>query len=127
LVQFAAFTEKLQKSHDFDAAVWGTNIAIDPDQTSTWASNQFPGGENYGHYANPAVDALLNQARTLPGCDQAARKAVYDKIQQQISEDQPARNYGKRTSLLPHPVARLSHCLADPNCNSCDIFPGQAR
>jgi peptide/nickel transport system substrate-binding protein len=89
LVQFAAFTDKLQKSHDFDAAAWGTNIAIDPDQTSTWASNQFPGGENYGHYTNPGVDGLLEQARTLPGCNQAARKAVYDKIQQQIGDDQP--------------------------------------
>jgi peptide/nickel transport system substrate-binding protein len=89
LVQFAAFTERFQKAHDFDAAAWGTNITIDPDQTSTWASNEFPGGENYVHYANPAVDALLEQGRTLPGCDQGARKAVYDRVQQQIAEDQP--------------------------------------
>jgi peptide/nickel transport system substrate-binding protein len=89
LVQFAAFTDKFQKAHDFDAAAWGTNIAIDPDQSSTWASNQFPSGDNYVHYANQGVDAMLEQARTLSGCDQSSRKAVYDKIQQQIAEDQP--------------------------------------
>ncbi len=89
LVQFAAFTDKFQKTHDFDAAAWGTNVAIDPDQTSTWASSQFPGGENYVHYASPEVDTLLDQARTLPGCDQSARKAIYARIQQQIAEDQP--------------------------------------
>ena len=41
------------------------------------------------HYANPAVDQLLAQARTAPGCDTAARKAVYDQFQQIIAEDQP--------------------------------------
>jgi peptide/nickel transport system substrate-binding protein len=89
LVEFAAFSDKFQKSHDFDAAAWGTNVPIDPDQSSTWSSKAFGSGENYVHYANPQVDTALEQARSAPGCSQAARKAFYDQFQALVAEDQP--------------------------------------
>jgi peptide/nickel transport system substrate-binding protein len=97
---FAAVTDKL-KAHDFDAVVLGANLAIDPDQTATWSSKAYPGGENYAHYANTTVDGLLEQGRAVQGCDQAVRKPIYDAIQQQIAQDQPYTFlWGQQTSVV---------------------------
>jgi peptide/nickel transport system substrate-binding protein len=86
----AAFVQKYQSAHDFDAIVAGAQgLTIDPDQTRVWSSTQYPNGGNFVHYTNPAVDELLAQARTAPGCDTATRKALYDQFQQAIAEDQP--------------------------------------
>ena len=35
------------------------------------------------------MDRLLDQARTVVGCDTTARKQLYDRFQQLIAEDQP--------------------------------------
>ena len=89
-LEAAALTSKYLQAHDFDAIVGGgLGFTIDPDQTRFWAAKEFPGGANFVHYNNPAVDRLLDQARTVPGCDPAARKALYEQFQQIISEDQP--------------------------------------
>jgi peptide/nickel transport system substrate-binding protein len=88
-LEFAAFNDKFQRAHDFDAVVTSLTQTIDPDQSTYWAASSFPGGANYVHYANRAVESLLEQARTVGGCDQAARKALYDQIQTLIAEDQP--------------------------------------
>jgi peptide/nickel transport system substrate-binding protein len=97
---FVGVVNKLQ-THDFDAVVLGGSIAIDPDQTATWSSSAYPGGENYGHYSNPTVDALLAQGRALQGCSEAARKPVYDAFQEQIAIDQPYTFlWSQRTSVV---------------------------
>jgi len=64
-------------------------LTIDPDQTSFWSSKSIPAGTNFVHYTNPQVDQLLDQARTAPGCDPAARKVYYEQIQQVLADDQP--------------------------------------
>ena len=43
------------------------------------------GGSNSGNYANPALDALLDQGRST--FDQSARKAIYDEVQAIIAAD----------------------------------------
>jgi peptide/nickel transport system substrate-binding protein len=97
---FVSVVNKLQ-THDFDAVVLGGSIAIDPDQTATWSSKAYPGGENYGHYSNPTVDSLLEQGRALAGCSEAARKPVYDAFQEQIAIDQPYTFlWSQRTSVV---------------------------
>jgi peptide/nickel transport system substrate-binding protein len=89
-VEPAAFVTKYQQAHDFDAIVSGAvGLTIDPDQTRYWSSREFPNGGNFVHYSNADVDRLLDQARTVAGCDTAARKSLYDQFQQIIAEDQP--------------------------------------
>jgi hypothetical protein len=39
-------------------------------------------GFNVSSYNNPKVNDLMNQAKTLPGCDQAKRAALYGQVQQ---------------------------------------------
>lgn len=102
LLQLNAVADKLQKTHDFDAILAQWIPGIDPDQTSVWSSKEYPGGQNYSHYADPTVDALLAQARTLAGCDPAARKALYDRLQVTLMEDQPVL-------LLYQPVTFIAH------------------
>jgi peptide/nickel transport system substrate-binding protein len=86
----ATFVAKYLQAHDFDAIVAGAvGLTIDPDQTRFWSSSEHPNGGNFVHYTNPEVDRLLEQARSVPGCDANARKAVYAPIQQLIADDQP--------------------------------------
>jgi peptide/nickel transport system substrate-binding protein len=90
LLETNAFFAKYQQSRDFDAIVaGGAGLTIDPDQSSFWSSRNIAAGTNFVHYNNPRLDALLDQARTVPGCDPAARKPVYEQIQQILADDQP--------------------------------------
>jgi len=102
LLQLNAVTDKLQKTHDFDAVLAQFIPGVDPDQTSVWSSKEYPGGQNYMHYGSATVDALLAQGRTLAGCDQAGRKAIYDRLQTALMEDQPV-------TLLYQPVTLIAH------------------
>lgn len=47
------------------------------------------GGFNISGYINPEIDALLDEARTIPGCDVAARNELYTQIQQIAHDDVP--------------------------------------
>ena len=89
LVEPAAFNDRFQRAHDFDAAVASTVAGVDPDPTAMWSSKEYPSGQNYVKYENALVDRLLEQARTIAGCDQAARKLLYDQIQETIADDHP--------------------------------------
>ncbi len=68
------------------------------------------GAQNFVGYSNPQVDRLFAQAETVPGCEQADRKAIYGQIQKTIAEDSPftilfifqtINYYNKRVNLLP--------------------------
>ena len=63
-------------------------ITPDPDLYDVWHSSAArPGGLNVTQYKNPEIDKLLEAGRTT--FDQAKRKAVYDRIQEIMAEDQP--------------------------------------
>jgi peptide/nickel transport system substrate-binding protein len=47
------------------------------------------GGLNAGSYYNEEFNELMNEARALPGCDQAARKELYDRAQEIFMQDLP--------------------------------------
>src|SRR5262249_15380043 len=89
LLEFAAFNDKFQRAHDFDAVITSLTQTIDPDQSVFWSSRAYPNGGNFVHYSNASVDALLEQARAAPDCDQTARKALYDQFQAIIADEQP--------------------------------------
>ncbi len=90
LEQFSALVDRMNKSRDFDMVVIGWSLGPDPDSKSVWHSSQRgEGGLNVINYVNPEVDQLLDQGRTLPGCDQSKRKDIYSKFQRILAEDQP--------------------------------------
>lgn len=47
------------------------------------------GGFNISGYVNPEIDTLLDEARTVPGCDVDARNELYTQIQQISHDDVP--------------------------------------
>jgi peptide/nickel transport system substrate-binding protein len=89
----AAFSTKYAQPgpKDFDAIIVNEPqvVTLDPDQSRLLASTEYPNGGNFTHYSNPTVDSLLDQARTVGGCDLNARKAMYAQIQQIMLDDQP--------------------------------------
>jgi len=114
LLETNAFFAKYQQTRDFDAIVaGGSGLTIDPDQTNYWSSKSIPSGTNFVHYANPQVDLLLEQARTAPGCDPAARKVPYEKLQQILADDQPFTFlYTAKTGVFIN--KRLQHVQISP-------------
>ena len=56
-------------------------------------------GFNSTSYNNPRVTDLFAQARTVPGCDSAERKVLYDEIQQILHDELPF--FYVNTSLVP--------------------------
>jgi peptide/nickel transport system substrate-binding protein len=59
---------------------------VDPDG-NLYAFLHSGGVENYGHYSSPAMDKLLEQARTE--LDMAKRKALYGQVAELGQKDLP--------------------------------------
>ncbi|HVB69856.1 MAG TPA: ABC transporter substrate-binding protein [Acetobacteraceae bacterium] len=74
------------RSGDFQAYFIGWSGRADADG-NMYSFLHSGYGFNYGHYDNPKVDALLDQAREAPTI--AARKAVYAKIWTIVRQDMP--------------------------------------
>jgi len=76
----------------FDMVVIGwSNLGANPDDLDLWrVENDLPGrGLNFCSYASAQVQDALQKARTMPGCDQDKRAALYKAVQAQLYEDQP--------------------------------------
>ena len=97
--------QAVMDSGEFDALV---NAWVEPTQvdlSGVWHSA--PPGEptfNFGHYANPEVDRLLEQVDAAPTF--ADQKPLLDRIQQLIAADQPYLFLVENTRLVGH-SARL--------------------
>ncbi len=77
-------------SQAYDAFIlgWRNGYPDDPDQTSLFTpSGDTIGGQNFSSYNNPKVTELMEQARTLPGCDPTERAAIYHEIQKLLQDD----------------------------------------
>ncbi len=87
-VEWAAFIKEFVDKGRFDAVILGWNITQDPDIYDVWHSSKaVPGGLNFVKYRNPELDRLLDEGRST--LDMAKRKAVYFRVQEILSEDQP--------------------------------------
>lgn len=69
----------------YDMGIFATGFYPDPDATSSWdcadvTSKDNPGGGNLYHVCDPKLDEMFKQG--LATADPAARKKVYDQIQQ---------------------------------------------
>ncbi|HEX2906415.1 MAG TPA: ABC transporter substrate-binding protein [Phototrophicaceae bacterium] len=77
----------------YDAVIlgWRNGYPDDPDLTQlfTPAGDVVGGGSNNASYYNPEMVELNAQARSLPGCDPAARAEIYAKIQEIMQKDLP--------------------------------------
>jgi peptide/nickel transport system substrate-binding protein len=71
-----------------------------------------PKGANRGHYSNPNLDALLDEAAKDP--DQSRRRADYAQAQQILAADLPAINLWYRDTVIVH-NRRLTHIVASPS------------
>ncbi len=73
-----------------------------------------PHGANRTYYANPRVDALIDQARGE--VDQAARKQIYAEIQQILAEDSPYINLWYIENVMVH-TKRVRNLTLNPPGN----------
>ncbi|MFQ5457508.1 MAG: peptide-binding protein, partial [Myxococcota bacterium] len=72
----------------FHAIILGWGIGLDPDQYDIWHSSKTgPKEFNFISYQNAEVDRLLEEGRRR--CGAKERKAIYDRLQEIIREDQP--------------------------------------
>lgn len=88
----------------FDAVMlfWGFSFPDDPSGISAnfGPENDIVGsGFNMTSYNNPEVTALLQQAKTLPGCDPAERADLYKQALQILHDEVPW--YWVATSVVP--------------------------
>ncbi|MBI5670500.1 MAG: hypothetical protein HZC41_21110 [Chloroflexi bacterium] len=84
--------DKFNQRFDAFLTTFMPTPADDPD--GTWQLTQTGDGldyqqTNYGSYTNPQVETLMEQARTVPGCDLQQRAELYKQIQAIVQEDQP--------------------------------------
>lgn len=97
---------------DFESYLLAWSGRVDPDG-NTWAFIHSRGGQNDGRYANPAVDALLDQARTE--LDEERRRALYAQIFQiAIRQDRHRVYLWHRKAIVAH-VARLQGFVPVPD------------
>ena len=87
-VEWAAFIREFVNKGRFDAVLLGWTIAQDPDIYQVWHSSQaHDDGLNFIRYRNPALDELLERARSIP--DQGERTRLYHRVQEIMAEEQP--------------------------------------
>ncbi len=80
------------QTYDSIMLFWGYSI---PDNPNDLRANYDPvndvvgSGFNVSSYNNPEFNRLMDEAKTLPGCDQAARADLYKQVQSILKEDAP--------------------------------------
>lgn len=79
------------QTHDAFILGWSLSFPANPDQTQIFSAeaDAVGSGFNTGSWINEEYIALNEQARTLPGCDQAARAELYHRMQEITYEEQP--------------------------------------
>jgi peptide/nickel transport system substrate-binding protein len=91
LQEFAAMINRINKL-EFDMFVSGFVVGADPDNYDLWHSTRKPDpatgkeGFNRAGFSTPELDRSIEQARTVPGCDQAQRKELYGPVQERVAE-----------------------------------------
>ncbi len=104
---FEALTDRVTKGRDavygdrggrdYDAAILGWSMGVDPDAYGTWHSSSIKSGQNQIGYANETVDRSLETGRT--SCGVAERTEAYRAFNRQLNQDQPY-NFGFSANTL---------------------------
>ncbi len=104
-LEWSAYLNDVFLGQTYDIAVLSNtgNSPPDPDNLAyglSYSHNDVPGsGLNTTSYVNPEYDALLDQARTMPGCKTADRAPLYYQIQQ-IQKDQVVYDFTISPNLI---------------------------
>jgi peptide/nickel transport system substrate-binding protein len=93
------------EAHDFDAFVGSWRESTKVDLKSNFHSTSIRGGYNYGGYASPELDRLIDRARAEP--DPGAERALWIAAQRIVARDQPYTFLFERDRL--HAVVRNLH------------------
>lgn len=109
-LEFAAFVARHQK-HDFDAFVSSWRESTKVDLRSVLHSSAKDGGYNYGSYANPELDALIDKAREES--DPSAARDLWRRAQRIVAQDQPFTFLFERDRLHAVPM-RLEGMRSSP-------------
>jgi peptide/nickel transport system substrate-binding protein len=102
VTEFATSFKQAQAG-EFQAFLLGWSGRSDPDG-NIYVFSACNAGQNDGRYCKPEVDALLNEARMVT--DQAARKAIYEKLTRIVMDDGPIVYVYHRRVPIAH-TARL--------------------
>lgn len=92
-VEWANYIQDVYFGQNYDATPMSNSGGTAPPDPNDFmslllSSEDVPGsGNNLASYVNPELDALVQQARTLPGCAQEERAAIYREIQRIAHED----------------------------------------
>ncbi|HUN09250.1 MAG TPA: ABC transporter substrate-binding protein [Aggregatilineales bacterium] len=92
-VDFNVLVESLTgQTYDSIMLFWGYSV---PDNPNDLRANYDPtndvvgAGFNVSSYNNAEVNALMDEAKTMPGCDQEARIDLYKQVQALLKNDVP--------------------------------------
>jgi peptide/nickel transport system substrate-binding protein len=90
-MEWSAYLSDVLLTQEFDATIVGFGGGVEVDGIAyniMYSRNDVPGsGFNLTSYVNPEMDRLLDEARSLPGCAQEERAALYNQVQQIAMED----------------------------------------
>ncbi|MFN8637267.1 MAG: ABC transporter substrate-binding protein [Chloroflexota bacterium] len=84
LLDFNSYMGKWRQKREFEAVNWYYVVPSSPDLTAYWTTGS---SLNEWGYSNPDVDKLFAEARTV--FEPEKRKAIYDKVQEILADDQP--------------------------------------
>jgi peptide/nickel transport system substrate-binding protein len=97
-LQFEDFASMINRINKLDFGMFVSGFVFggpDPDNYDLWHSTRKPDpatgkeGFNRSGFSTSELDQLMEQGRTLPGCDQAKRKEIYARDQQIVAEGAP--------------------------------------
>jgi peptide/nickel transport system substrate-binding protein len=101
ILEFGAFISRHEK-HDYDAFVSSWRESTKVDLKSAFHSSSIAGAYNYGQYADPELDQVIDKARMES--DRAAAGKLWARAQAIIARDQPYTFLFERDRL--HAVLR---------------------
>jgi peptide/nickel transport system substrate-binding protein len=90
---------KAAEAGEFQAFLLDWSGRIDPDGNA-YSFYKTGAPLNYSFYSNPLVDKALDDSRLVT--DLSARKAIYEKMTQQVLEDEPIIYLYHRKALIAH-------------------------
>jgi peptide/nickel transport system substrate-binding protein len=119
-VEGSTFYDRVEHS-EFDAAMLGWRLDLDPDVYDTFHSSMTPPtGLNNVHYSNARVDSLLVAGRRE--FDQSVRERIYHEVHRLIHEDEP---YTFINSVPDkRPIAKRIHGVKIAWSGPYDFWPG---
>lgn len=92
LYQEPLFLEERIHSAQWDVALLAYDVAADPDQTAMWSAptDMVTEDLNVAGYSNAEVQALMQQAAHVAGCELSVRAPLYHRAWNVINQELPA-------------------------------------